>query len=61
MHREPRGLFGRDRELTEADEALELAASGTPQVLLMGGDAGIGKTTWRGPSPSVPVLVASSS
>ena len=45
MHRQPRGLFGRDRELTEADEALEVAASGTPQVLLIGGDAGIGKTT----------------
>ena len=45
MHRRPRGLFGRDRELSEADEALEVAASGTPQVLLIGGDAGIGKTT----------------
>jgi DNA-binding CsgD family transcriptional regulator/tetratricopeptide (TPR) repeat protein len=45
MYRPPRGLFGRDRELTEADEALAVAASGTPQVLLIGGDAGIGKTT----------------
>ena len=40
-----RELFGRDRELSEADEALDVAASGTPQVLLVGGDAGIGKTT----------------
>jgi DNA-binding CsgD family transcriptional regulator len=40
-----RGLFGRDRELAEADRALALAASGTPQALLIGGDAGIGKTT----------------
>ena len=39
------GLFGRDRELSDADEALGLAATGTPQVLLVGGDAGIGKTT----------------
>src|SRR3954453_14040258 len=40
-----RGLIGRDRELDEADEALAAAASGVPQVLLVGGDAGIGKTT----------------
>jgi DNA-binding CsgD family transcriptional regulator/tetratricopeptide (TPR) repeat protein len=38
-------MFGRDRELAEAVTALEAAASGTPQVLLVGGDAGIGKTT----------------
>ena len=38
-------LFGRDRELTDADGALAIAASGAPQVLLVGGDAGIGKTT----------------
>jgi DNA-binding CsgD family transcriptional regulator/tetratricopeptide (TPR) repeat protein len=38
-------MFGRDRELAEALAALEAAASGTPQVLLVGGDAGIGKTT----------------
>ncbi len=37
-------LFGRDRELSDADAALDAAASGTPQVLLVGGDAGIGKT-----------------
>ena len=39
------GLFGRDRELGEADEALTHALTGTPQALLVGGDAGIGKTT----------------
>jgi DNA-binding CsgD family transcriptional regulator/tetratricopeptide (TPR) repeat protein len=38
-------MFGRDRELARAQVALELAAAGTPQVLLVGGDAGIGKTT----------------
>ena len=35
------GLFGRDRELDEANEASETAASGVPQALLVGGDAGI--------------------
>ena len=35
----------RDREFAEADEALAAAASGVPQALLVGGDAGIGKTT----------------
>ena len=40
-----RGLFGRDRELAEADVALATAAAGTPQALLVGGDAGIGKTS----------------
>lgn len=39
------GLFGRDRELDEADQVLATAASGVPQALLVGGDAGIGKTT----------------
>ena len=39
------GLFGRDRELVEADEALTHTLTGTPQALLLGGDAGIGKTT----------------
>jgi predicted ATPase len=38
-------MFGRDHELAKATEALVLAASGTPQVLLVRGDAGIGKTT----------------
>jgi DNA-binding CsgD family transcriptional regulator len=45
MNHPSRELFGRDRELSEADTALDAAASGTPQVLLVGGDAGIGKTT----------------
>lgn len=39
------GLFGRDRELDEADDVLAQVAAGMPQVLLVGGDAGIGKTT----------------
>jgi DNA-binding CsgD family transcriptional regulator/tetratricopeptide (TPR) repeat protein len=38
-------VFGRDRELADADAAVEAAATGTPRVLLIGGDAGIGKTT----------------
>jgi DNA-binding CsgD family transcriptional regulator/tetratricopeptide (TPR) repeat protein len=45
MHTTSSGLFGRDRELDEADRALATAASGEPQALLVGGDAGIGKTT----------------
>lgn len=39
------GLSGRDRELIEADAALAASAAGTPHALLVGGDAGIGKTT----------------
>ena len=38
-------LLGRERETAELDEALGLAAQGIPQVVLVGGDAGIGKTT----------------
>src|SRR3954447_2547465 len=38
-------LLGREREVAELDEALALAAQGTPQIVLVGGDAGIGKTT----------------
>jgi len=38
-------LFGRDRELAEIDLALARSAAGTSQVLLVGGDAGIGKTS----------------
>jgi DNA-binding CsgD family transcriptional regulator len=38
-------LIGRDRELAEAGVALDTAVSGKPQVLLVGGDAGIGKTS----------------
>jgi hypothetical protein len=43
-----RGLFGRDREIDEADVALDAAASAEPRVLLVGGDAGIGKTSLVG-------------
>ena len=46
MHTPSDGLFGRDRELDEADRALATTASGEPQALLIGGDAGIGKTTF---------------
>jgi DNA-binding CsgD family transcriptional regulator len=42
---QPRGLLGRTRELVETDLALARSASGEPQVLLVGGDAGIGKTS----------------
>ena len=38
-------LLGRERDIAELDEALGLAVQGTPQVVLVGGDAGIGKTT----------------
>ena len=38
-------LLGRERDVAELDEALTLAARGTPQIVLVGGDAGIGKTT----------------
>ena len=41
----PRGLLGRTRELEETDLALARSASGMPQTLLVGGDAGIGKTS----------------
>jgi hypothetical protein len=45
----PRGtssrLLGRERDIAELDEALGSAAQGTPQVVLVGGEAGIGKTT----------------
>ena len=39
-------LFGRDTDLAEAAVALAAAATGTPQALLVGGDAGIGKTSF---------------
>ena len=45
MHTPPGGLFGRDRELDEADRVLATRRIGQPQALLVGGDAGIGKTT----------------
>ena len=38
-------IFGREAELTEVDTALEAVAAGQPRALLIGGDAGIGKTT----------------
>ena len=38
-------LLGRERDIAELDEALRLAVQGSPQVVLVGGDAGIGKTT----------------
>ncbi|HVQ18977.1 MAG TPA: AAA family ATPase, partial [Actinomycetes bacterium] len=38
-------LLGREQENAELDVALALAAEGTPQTVLVGGDAGIGKTT----------------
>src|SRR6476620_10906523 len=38
-------LLGREPEIAELDEAIGFAAQGTPQVVLVGGDAGIGKTT----------------
>jgi DNA-binding CsgD family transcriptional regulator/tetratricopeptide (TPR) repeat protein len=39
-------LLGRDADLAEAALALAAAAAGTPQALLVGGDAGIGKTSF---------------
>ena len=38
-------LLGREPEIAELDEALALAAEGISQIVLVGGDAGIGKTT----------------
>ena len=38
-------LLGREPEIAELDEALGFASQGTPQIVLVGGDAGIGKTT----------------
>jgi DNA-binding CsgD family transcriptional regulator len=38
------GLLGRDQEMTTLVEALEAAAVGSPSTMLVGGDAGIGKT-----------------
>jgi DNA-binding CsgD family transcriptional regulator/tetratricopeptide (TPR) repeat protein len=45
MHQHPRILLGRDRELAETDAALAASASGRPRAFLVGGDAGIGKTS----------------
>jgi DNA-binding CsgD family transcriptional regulator len=38
-------LLGRERERAELDDALGLSLQGSPQTVLVGGDAGIGKTT----------------
>ena len=38
-------LLGRERERAELYDALALALEGSPQTVLVGGDAGIGKTT----------------
>ena len=38
-------LLGREREQAELYDALSLALKGDPQTVLVGGDAGIGKTT----------------
>lgn len=39
------GLLGREREQAELYDALKLALKGDPQVVVISGDAGIGKTT----------------
>ena len=44
MPAELRGLVGRVEELDRLDEALRLALQGRPSVVLVGGDAGVGKT-----------------
>lgn len=38
-------LLGRERDIAEFVDALSLAMKGTPQVDVVGGDAGVGKTT----------------
>jgi DNA-binding CsgD family transcriptional regulator len=37
-------LLGREQEIAELDEALGLASQRTPQIVLVGGEAGMGKT-----------------
>src|SRR3954462_7438799 len=39
------GLLGRELEQAELYAALSLALKGEPQVVVVGGDAGVGKTT----------------
>jgi predicted ATPase len=39
------GLLGREFEQAELYDALALAMKGGPQVVVVGGDAGVGKTT----------------
>jgi len=41
----PPGLLGREREQAELDAAMSLALDGIPQVVVLAGDAGLGKTT----------------
>ena len=41
----PALFLGREREVAEFCDALSAAAEGSPQIVLVGGDAGIGKTT----------------
>ena len=38
-------MLGRERDIAGLEEALGLASHRTPQIVLVGGDAGIGKTT----------------
>lgn len=40
------GLFGRDREIADAEVAIAATLGGVPKAVLVGGDAGIGKTTF---------------
>jgi predicted ATPase len=42
---ESTGLLGRELEQAELYDALSLALKGIPQIVVVGGDAGIGKTT----------------
>lgn len=42
----PALFLGRDREVAEFCDALSAAAEGSPQIVLVRGDAGIGKTTF---------------
>jgi DNA-binding CsgD family transcriptional regulator len=38
-------LLGRERDVAQLEDALALAMEGEPQVVVLGGDAGVGKTT----------------
>ena len=41
----PRDFVGRNEELATISQAIDAARNGLPSVLLVGGDAGIGKST----------------